>query len=439
MAAYSDLYDYILTMIETELSPGEKLPGARRFAERFSCALPKVQSVLDSLEQSGIIFSKERSGSYVRAGYNERLLPQNVACSKFLCALTAEQQKEFRHTFPDMRLTQKFNCGGVEIFSSFRILSRQQEYEDLSEIFPETFPEWENTFYADVIKSLTVNGKFCSIPLIFSPQLLWFNPQMFSDTATPLPQNNWTWDEFISAIRSLHRKFSGRRVINYSTGFQQWAGFILASGGLFFGEDDPDSVLTDSPATLKAAARYSNLLRELDLVEDSDNNATQSFASGKLAMFVGFRQSSYHFKGYGINFTPQAVYMPDLGGKVNHLGAALIAFRKGFFNREKIKDILRFWLSDSIQSTLSNAGYGVPFLRSAALKTLDKESAPDKYILKKMPELGLNYNVPSEELGSILSRSSHLINTSDPEMLPEILKELSSTLRLINKINLQRS
>ena len=438
MAAYNELYDYILTMIETELSPGDKLPGARRFAERFSCALPKVQSVLDSLEQSGVIISKERSGSYVRDGYNERILPQNVACSKFIRALTPEQRWDFQREFPDMRLTEKFNSGGMEIFSSFRILSRQQQYEDLGEIFEETFPDWEKSFYADALKMLSVDGKLHAVPLIYSPQLLWFNADMFKETDTPLPSNDWKWEDFLNAIRSLHRKFSGRRIINYSTEFQHWVGFILASGGLFFG-NDTKSVLADSAKTVDACLRYVNLLRELDLVEDSNSNATQSFSNGKLAMFAGFRQSSYYFREYGIKFTPQAVYMPDLGGGVNHPGAALIAFRKGFFSRDKIKNMLRFWLSESIQNTLGREGYGIPFLRSAALDTLDKTSVPDKYLLERMPTLTMNYHVPSEELGSILSKASHLVNRSTPEELPEILKELSSTLRFINKINLKRS
>ena len=45
MAVLSELHDYILTLIEKELSPGEKLPGARTVAERFSCSLPRVQTV----------------------------------------------------------------------------------------------------------------------------------------------------------------------------------------------------------------------------------------------------------------------------------------------------------------------------------------------------------------------------------------------------------
>ena len=69
MAILSELHDYLLTLIESEFSPGEKLPGARSIAERFSCSLPRVQTVLDSLEQSGVVESRPRSGTYVNCDF----------------------------------------------------------------------------------------------------------------------------------------------------------------------------------------------------------------------------------------------------------------------------------------------------------------------------------------------------------------------------------
>ena len=69
MAVLTELHDYILNLIEKELRPGEKLPGARSIAERFSCSLPRVQTVLDSLEQSGVVESRPRSGTYVSSDY----------------------------------------------------------------------------------------------------------------------------------------------------------------------------------------------------------------------------------------------------------------------------------------------------------------------------------------------------------------------------------
>ena len=69
MAVYSKIYNYTLDLIENQFNEGDKLPGARRIAGLFSCSLPKVQAVLDSLEQSGVVEGRERSGTYVSKGY----------------------------------------------------------------------------------------------------------------------------------------------------------------------------------------------------------------------------------------------------------------------------------------------------------------------------------------------------------------------------------
>ncbi len=435
MAVYSELYDYILTMIENELGPGSKLPGARKIGERFSCSLPKVQAVLDSLEQSRVVESRERSGTYVREDYYNNILPKNIVCSKFITAISDDDKKRLRQEFPDMHLSEKFSKGGVEIISSFSILTRQNDYQDLSSVFSECFPDSQAEFYMEAIKPFIIDGKLCAVPVIFSPQLLWYNPEIFNKAETPLPSNNWGESEFFTAIRTLHRSIAGRRIINYSPRFHSWIGFVLASGGILFDKNMPDPVLADSLQTLGACLKYVNLLRELDLVEDYDDTPARSFAQGKLAMFCGFRQSSYVFREHGINFTPQAVYMPNLGSRENHQGAALIAFRKGLFDKEKIKRMLNFWLSDSIQESLGKSGYGIPFRRSSAQKTLDPTATPDKYFLEKLPPLSSNYHIYSEELGSVLSRSSHLLNVQRPENVPHFLHELATTMRFLYKIN----
>ena len=435
MAVFSDLHDYILTMIETELKPGDKLPGARRIAELFSCSLPRVQAVLDSLEQSGVIRGRARSGTYVCDGYQDQLLPQNVVCSKFIQALPDAQKAQFRKEFPDMHLAETFRSGGVEILSTFSILSRQQHYQDLSDVFEECFPDCERRFYMDALKPFRIRGKLCAVPVMFSPQLLWYNPEIFRKTGTPLPTNDWGEQDFYAAIRNLYRSMSGRRILNYSPQFEHWIGFILAAGGVLLDDRLPDPVLADSAQTVSACVKYVKLLQELDLAEDYQKDPVKAFARGKLAMFSGFRQSAYFFREYHMDFTPQAVCMPNFCGNEKHLGAGLIAFRKDFYDTDRIKQMLKFWLSDPIQETFGKIGYGVPFLRSAAEKTLDPDSEPDRPLLNRMPPLNSNYHIYSEELSAIIARSASLINTAEPEAVPQILKELATTMRYLNRLD----
>ena len=434
MAVFSDLHDYILDMIENELSPGDKLPGARRIAELFSCSLPRVQAVLDSLEQSGVVAGRARSGTFVSEKYREQLLPQNVVCSKFINALPEEHKKAFRREFPDMHLSGTFISGGVEILSSFTVLARQQHYLDISSLFHECFPDSEARFYMEALRPFEKDGRLFAVPVMFSPQLLWYNPEIFRKTGTPEPLNTWGEKEFFAAIRSLYRSMSGRRIINYSPAFQHWISFVFASGGVLFDSSLDDPVLVDSPRTVEICVKYAKLLKELDLDSDHQEDAVKAFARGKLAMFSGFRQNSYFFREYNMDFTPKAVCMPDLGSGEKHLGAGLIAFRKSFNDPEKIKKMLKFWLSDPVQESLGRIGYGVPFLRSAAANTLDRNSEPDRTLLENMPALSSNYHIYSEDTGSIVTRSSRLINTQEPENIPSVLKELATAMRYINKL-----
>ena len=434
MAILSELHDYLLTLIESEFSPGEKLPGARSIAERFSCSLPRVQTVLDSLEQSGVVESRPRSGTYVSCDFKERILPGNVSCSSFIKALSEEQKQNFRKAFPDLHLTNVFHGGGAEILSSFTILSRQNKYLDLTHIFEECFPDCHDRFFMESLAPFCSKGRFRAVPVMFSPQILWYNPAIFRETGTPLPTNQWGEKEFFSAIRQLHKTLSGRRIINFTPTFQQWSNFVHASGGVFFDDSLADPVQVDSEVTVKACFKYASLLHELDLAVDYDHDPLRSFAQGKLAMFSGFRQSAWYFKEAGISFTPGAVFMPSFGSDEKQLGAGLIAFRKSFHDREKIKALLKFWLSDSIQETLGKNGYGIPFLRSAAVKTLDTQKAPDCFLREKIPALNTNCHIHSEELSSILARSSVPVNTTPPEKLIKVLEELATTMRFITKI-----
>lgn len=437
MGVLTELNDYILTMAEG-MAPGEKLPGARQIAERFSCSLPRVQAVLDALEQCGVVVSRPRSGTFVREGFRDRVLPRNTACAKFLNVLSETQKKRFRRSFPDMHLSGVFHTGGVEILSSFTILARQGNYEDLSGIFAETFPDAEKRFYLDSCLPFRTEGRLCAVPLIFSPQLLWYDPELFRRAGAPLPESTWGEAEFYAALRTLHRTLSGRRIINYSPGFAPWIGFVIAAGGGLFDGSLPDPVLIDSPPTVKACLKYVSLLRELDLVEDFCPDPEAAFAQGNLAMFVGFRQSSCAFREHGMDFVPGAVRMPDLGGRNSHQAAAGIAFRRGIFSKEEMKAQLKFWLSAPLQEELGRNGYGIPFLRSVALKTRDVESPADRALFGRISPPGPDYYICSEELGSLITRSASFINTQPPGEIPRRLGQLAATVRYITELKRQQ-
>lgn len=434
MAVYSKIYNYTLDLIENQFNEGDKLPGARRIAELFSCSLPKVQVVLDSLEQSGVVEGRERSGTYVSKGYGCQILPNNISCPRFADSLTESQQKKLQKLFPFLHLSKKFTTGGIEIAPSLDIQIRQQHFLNLNDIFEECYPDYRSRFHLQALEPFKKDGRLYAIPLVFSPHLLWYNPELFKKYNIPLPRQDWTGNDFFAAMRQFKPFIPSKNIINYSPSFHQWMGFLHSSGGRIFGQQGEDAVLADSPETIAISKTYLKLLKEFNLDWDFNAWASPAFAEGKMAMYVGFKDNARNFKKLGINFTPEAIYMPRLGRPVNYQGVMLIAFRKGCLNRENIKKMLQFWLSEEIQETLGRDDCGIPFLRSAAEKSLDPEKTPDSLFLKGLPCLCSDYNLNSEETGSVVLRASKLLNTGTPDDVEPFLRELATTLRFLMKL-----
>ena len=433
MATYQKIYNYILDLIENEFEAGDRLPGARQIAKLFSCALPKVQAVLNSLEQSGVVECRERSGTYVREGFGQCLLPCNIACYRMASSLSEEQLKTLQREFPSMHVSSKFSQGGVEIAPSLDIQIRQQNFLDVNSVFEECFPDYREKFYMQSLEPFKRNGRLYAVPLVFSPQLLWYNPVFFEKYNVPLPRMDWGEKEFFEAMRSFKEHLPGRDIVNYSPSFYQWMGFLHSAGGRIFGLPGQEPVQVDSPATISISRTYVELLKEFGLDRKFNSNAVTAFAEGKMPMFVGFKDNAKLFKKHNPDFVREAVYMPQLGGAVNYQGVMLIAFRK-FNSRDIVKRMLKFWLSDEVQESLGRDDCGIPILRSAAQKSLDPGKSPDSLFLKRLPNLCSDYNIDSEETGSVVMRASKLLNTGKPDDMEKVLRDMATTLRFLMRL-----
>ena len=436
MAVIPELYDYILTMIEQELAPGRKLPGARRIADKFSCSLPKVQAVLDLLEQSGVVESRERSGTYVRNGYKENILPKNIAVDGCVFEALSGSLPEFHNIFSGFHLSDVFTCGAVEILPALKVVRRRECYQDITGVFKFALAEKTESFFMESAQPFIFDGRVFAVPLLFSPQLLWFNPEIFDAASVPHPESGWGESDFFAAMRSLNRSMDGRNIINYSPAFENWIGFILSAGAMLYDLRRRDPSAADSLPTIGACLRYVNLLRELDLVENFSEKPEEQFADGKLAMYVGSLHSKKLFEKYGMKFVPGMVGMPDLGGRERFFDAFVIAFRKDFPDQKMILRLLDFFFSEDVQLAMGKAGCGVPFLRSAADKIFDFSGNRNKSLIDKLPQFCSGYQIPSDVAGEMIIRSSYLINTGRPEELRQKLYELATVMRYMKSIRL---
>ena len=70
--------EYILRKIENgELRGGDKLPAAREYSDEIGVSLAITQMAFTSLVRDGILTSVPRQGTYIRADWPQRILPDS--------------------------------------------------------------------------------------------------------------------------------------------------------------------------------------------------------------------------------------------------------------------------------------------------------------------------------------------------------------------------
>jgi ABC-type sugar transport system, periplasmic component len=119
--------------------------------------------------------------------------------------------------------------------------------------------------YEQLIDKTRVNGSAWMLPISNEPVIVYYDEQVFGQLGIPLPDDNWTWDDFISASRRLAEE-------NYMTdipegypdgGFNLVEPIIQGLGGSYASNDGMHfSGYLDSESTVSAFNRYVSDIRE---------------------------------------------------------------------------------------------------------------------------------------------------------------------------------
>ena len=163
--------EYILRKIENgELRGGDKLPAAREYSDEIGVSLAITQMAFTSLVRDGILTSVPRQGTYIRADWPQRILPDSF--QTFRPVWKNVLADLLREAVPSVRVCDKFREGAYEIVPTWTAQFRQEEYLDLAGLFDELYPDRSDFFMAQFQSFYSRSGKLYGSPLIFSPWVL---------------------------------------------------------------------------------------------------------------------------------------------------------------------------------------------------------------------------------------------------------------------------
>lgn len=424
MVNSNDIQRYILSLVEELKTPGVKLPGARQIADTLKCSLLYVQGVLRTLTQCGVLESLPRSGTYIREGWEQRILMNNLVIYYGGLPHFPELKRLFEKEFPEFYCSEHFQNGNIELKVTHSVLAARDSYADLTNVFDQCFPD-KSIFYQEQLRNFYNNGKLIAIPVVFSPAVICCNKEIFDRAGVELPRADWSFDQFYDTVCRLRKALPPEcGVINLKAIHNWWFYCITAAGGKILDHANQDSVAFDSPAAIRGLCALRKLKEALISDEGKFLTDKQCFSEKKLAMFMGFRQSVVHFK----EFPTHLVNLPVMDSeRTNIMGGDLLVFRKECTDKLLMKRVIKFMFSPKLQTLFGKTYGGIPLLKKAAGECLDNDL--DRIYLDALPIMRSDYYFYGVEPTQFLRQGMLRLLSFPEEKIPDAAREFAAAFR----------
>lgn len=128
------------------------------------------------------------------------------------------------------------------------------------------------------------DNQLYALPWISQPYVLYYNQDMFEQAGVDVPDDTWTWDDFIEAGQKLTKDGQWGALINN----MPLPMFLWSYGGDVF--DNNGNITLNSPESMKGLEMYQKIAQSGVVPARSQADSmggADMFKTGKVAMFIG--------------------------------------------------------------------------------------------------------------------------------------------------------
>jgi ABC-type glycerol-3-phosphate transport system substrate-binding protein/DNA-binding transcriptional regulator YhcF (GntR family) len=431
--------EYILDSLETgKLHEGDKLPGARVIARKLNISFLIVQNAISTLVRDNILCTLSRKGTFIREDWNQQILNGNVITNYTHYKWFKRFKKSVGDLCPELRFSHAFNRGMFEIKTTLHSQVDQKEFMDLSRVYHEVCGD-QSKYYTKAVEPFSINGKMVGIPFTFSPRVMFFNKNILKEAGLKEPESDWSWDDFLHYIKCLKKLIPPSNIFDWNDGMNVWMNIVLRCGGQMIDPWDDDPVKIDSVETRRGLKLWKELRNILEIKpgkrKSIDWNTPDLFIKGQKTFFIGSRVNTMFFREKEFNDWG-VVPLPVIVNEVNLCTQAteVICVR-----RECPYDMAKLFtqtmLSKPIQNFMGKIPYQIPFLISAAKKSIDENDPRDKLFIKEFSHAYGKYFIGYPEFFNIINAGMSYLWKSE-DNVDTVTAEIAATLRTLLKIRL---
>lgn len=232
-------------------------------------------------------------------------------------------------------------------------------------------------FFPTALNAYKHKGEQLCVPLNLSQLGVYYNAKLFQDAGVPLPKNDWTWDDFLTAARALTKDTNGdgkpdQYGAGISTATIRLMPFIWARGGdIVDNPERPTTLTLDKGAAFEAFQWFVNLQTQEHVVPDKQAEATQSsqarFQQGTLAMFFQSRVLTPELREtIKEKFEWDIAPLPQDNNRATILHSDGFCITKASRNKDAAWKLVEYLAGPQGQTALAQVGRSVPALQAVA-------------------------------------------------------------------------
>lgn len=174
---------------------------------------------------------------------------------------------------------------------SFKYFADKGYFMELDDAISQWGAEWDkDDFYPNMLEEGKYKGKQYGIPFSTPAHVLFYNKKLFDEAKIKYPDENWTWDDLVSAAKAMTKGEGANKVYgitNLLDKGKEWQNLldIMRPYGGTFMSDDRSRCTINSEENKKALELYMELQKGGFTTK---HNANAPFEQGKAAMFLGY-------------------------------------------------------------------------------------------------------------------------------------------------------
>ena len=220
--------------------------------------------------------------------------------------------------------------------------------------------------YPAVTAAFSQGGRLLCLPQNASSLVVYVNPQLFTQAGVALPKRDWTWADMLATARVLAAKKV--EAVGFDPELIRLAPFVWSAGGEIVDHATaPTKVTLESPEARSAITFLRDLQATgLDATQRAGMSAEDTFAAGRVAMYLDSRRAVPGFRGTeGLDFDVRPI-PAGAKGRVSVLHSDGYCVSKGAKNKAAAQAFAAYAISAEGGKVLAESGRTVPSVRELA-------------------------------------------------------------------------